>query len=300
MFNVQTGGMEYRLTVARGQPLLAYLLGVLELRRAAIKNLLKFGAVRVNDVTVRQFDHVLVPGDEVTVGNLQAAAAIGRLERARIQPVYEDGALIVVDKPSGLLTVATDRENADTLYARLNAYLRGRNSARPERALVAHRLDQETSGLVLFAKNESVKLLLQDAWPTVEKIYNAVVLGRPTPEQGTVNSYLTQDSMSLRVFASNYPLAQSHLATTHYRVLKTRGGFSLVEVRLGTGRKHQIRVQLAGLGCPVVGDRRYGTRSQACDRLALHAGGMLLVHPLTGERLNFTSPLPKTLRKLIS
>ncbi len=289
-----------RLTVTRGQPLLAYLLGALELRRAAVKNLLKFGAVRVSGATVRQFDHLLVPGDEVTVGNLQAAAAIGRLERARIRPVYEDDALIVVNKPAGLLTVATDRENADTLYVRLNAYLRGRNSARPERALVAHRIDRETSGLVLFAKSESVKRLLQDAWPTVEKIYHAVVRGRPTPEQGTVNSYLTEDSLSLKVFVSNHPLAHSHLATTHYRVLKTQGSLSLVEVRLGTGRKHQIRVQLASLGCPVVGDRRYGTRSQACGRLALHACGLRLVHPLTGERLNFTSPLPKTLRKLIS
>lgn len=162
-------------TITHGQPLLAYLLDVLALKRAAAKNLLKFGAVWVNGATVRQFDHVLVPGDQVTVGNLQAAAAIGRLERARIQIVYEDGALVVVDKPSGLLTVATDREIADTLYVRLNEYLRGRDSAQHERALVVHRIDRETSGLVLFAKSESVKRLLQDAWPTVEKTYHAVV-----------------------------------------------------------------------------------------------------------------------------
>jgi len=256
--------------------------------------------VRVNGATVRQFDHLLLPGDEVTVGNLHAAAASGRLERARIRPVYEDDSLIVVDKPSGLLTVATDRENADTLYARLNAYLHGRNSARPERALVMHRLDQETSGLVLFAKSESVKRLLQDAWPRVEKIYCAVVRGQPNPAQGTVNGYWDVDPLSLNVFSSGHPLEQSRLATSHYRVLKTQDDFSLVEVRLGTGRKHQIRVQLAGLGCPVVGDRRYGTRSQECDRLALHACGLRLVQPLTGERLHFTSPLPKALRMLIS
>ena len=106
--------------------------------------------------------------------------------------------------------------------------------------------------------------------------------------------------MSLKVFTSGHPLEQSRLATTHYRVLKTQCGFSLVEVRLETGRKHQIRVQLASLGCPVVGDRRDGTRSQECDRLALHARALRLVHPLTDERLNFTSPLPKALRMLIS
>ena len=121
-----------RLTVTHNQPLLAYLLSVLEQRCAAVKNLLKFGAVRVNGEIVRQFDHPLMPGDEVTVSNLHAAAAIDSLERARIRLIYEDDALIVVDKPSGLLTVATDRENADTLYVRLNAFLRGRNSARPE------------------------------------------------------------------------------------------------------------------------------------------------------------------------
>lgn len=264
------------LTVTHGQPLLAYLFDVLELKRGAVKNLLKFGAVRVNGATVRQFDHLLSPGDRVTVGNLQAAVAVGRLERARIRPVYEDDALIVVDKPSGLLSVATDRENADTLYVRLNEYLRGRDPARPERALVVHRLDQETSGLVLFAKSESVKRLLQDAWPTVEKIYCAVVEGRPAVDQGTLTNYLIEDSKSLKVFASDRPMARARLAITQYRVLKTRGDRSLVEVRLRTGRKHQIRVQLASLGCPVVGDRRYHARSDASNRLALHAGGLLL------------------------
>jgi 23S rRNA pseudouridine1911/1915/1917 synthase len=256
--------------------------------------------VRVNDATVRQFDRLLSPGDRVTICSLQAAAAIDRLELARIRLVYEDDALIVVDKPSGLLTVATDGEKTDTLYVRLNEYLRGRNSVRPERALVVHRLDQETSGLVLFAKSESVKRLLQNAWPTAEKIYCAVVQGRPTVDQGTVTNYLVEDSRSLKVFGNDSPTARSRLATTHYRVMKTSSDLSLVEVRLGTGRKHQIRVHLASLGCPVAGDRRYGNRSDACRRLALHAGGLTLVHPLTGEWLNFASSLPNELQELLS
>jgi 23S rRNA pseudouridine1911/1915/1917 synthase len=288
------------LTVTHGQPLLAYLFKVLGLRRVAVKNLLKHGAVRVNGATVRQFDRLLSPGDKVTVCSLQAAAAIDRLELARIRLVYEDDALIVVDKPSGLLTVATDREKADTLYVRLNEYLRGRNSARPERALVVHRLDQETSGLVLFAKSESVKRLLQSAWPTAVKIYCAVVQGRPSVDQGTITNYLIEDSRSLKVFGNDRPMEGSRLAITHYRVIKTRGDRSLVEVRLGTGRKHQIRVHLASLGCPVAGDRRYGNRSDACRRLALHAMGLNLVHPLTGESLKFASSLPNALQELLS
>jgi len=288
------------LTVTQDQPLLAYLFDVLGPGRRTVKNLLKFGAVRVNGVTVRQFDYLLSPGDQVTVGHLRAATASRRLERARIRPVYEDDALIVVDKPSGLLTVATDHENADTLFARLNEYLRDRNSSRSARAFVVHRLDQETSGLVLFAMSDPVKRLLQDAWPTVEKIYWAVVKGRPKVDHGTITSYLIEDSKSLKVFASDRPIAGSRLAISHYRVLKTRGDCSLVEVRLETGRKHQIRVQLASVGCPVAGDRRYGAKSDACPRLALHAGKLLLAHPLTCQRLDFTSPLPEALRKLVS
>jgi 23S rRNA pseudouridine1911/1915/1917 synthase len=289
-----------QLSITQSQPLLAYLFDTLGLGRRAVKNLLKFGAVQVNGATVRQFDHLLSPGDQVTVGNLSAAAANRRLEQAQIRTVYEDETLIVVDKPSGLLTVATDRENTDTLFVRLNEYLRGRKSTGAARAFVVHRLDRETSGLVLFAKSDSVKRLLQDAWPTVKKIYWAVVHGRPSVDQGTITSHLLEDSNSLKVFASDRTIVGSRLAIAHYKVLKSLGDRSLIEVCLETGRKHQIRVQLASLGCPVAGDQRYGAKSDACPRLALHAGKLLFAHPLTCEPLDFTSPLPKTLRMLVS
>jgi 23S rRNA pseudouridine1911/1915/1917 synthase len=288
------------LTVTQSQALLAYLLDVLGRGRRTIKNLLKFGAVQVNGVTVHQFDHLLLPGDQVTVGHLRAAMANRQLERARIRLVYEDDALIIVEKPSGLLTVATDGENADTLYARLNEYLRSCKSTRPAHAFVVHRLDQETSGLVLFARSDPVKRALQADWKKVEKTYFAVVQGRPNVDQGTITSYLIEDSKSLKVFASDRPIAGSRLAIAHYRVLKTRGNRALVEIRLETGRKHQIRVQLASVGCPVTGDHRYGAKSDAFPRLALHAGRLTFAHPLTGQRLDFISSLPKSLRILVS
>ena len=127
-----------------------------------------------------------------------------------------------------------------------------------------------------------------------------MVQGQPNADQGTITSYLIEDSQSLKVFASDRPIAGSRLAIAHYHVLKTRGDHSLVEVRLETGRKHQIRVQLASIGCPVAGDRRYGAKSEGCPRLALHADKLLLAHPMTCQRLDFTSPLPKTLQKLVS
>jgi 23S rRNA pseudouridine1911/1915/1917 synthase len=235
----------------------------------------------------------------VTVNDLQTAVATSRLKSARIRLVYEDGALIVLDKPSGLLTAATEHEKTDTLYARLNDYLRGRDSAGPPRALVVHRLDQGTSGLVLFAMSQQVQHLLKDAWSAVEKTYWAVVEGRPNTDMGTITSYLTE-SKSLKVFSSNHPSPSARLATTHYRLLKTQGGLSLVEVRLESGRKHQIRVHLAGLGCCVAGDKRYGATSDPCHRLALHAGRLALLHPSTGARLKFDSPLPAVLSKLFA
>ncbi len=191
-------------TVSQGEPLIAYLLGTLGLKRREVKNLLKFGAVAVNGSTVRQFDHPLAIGDEVLVSSARAATAAGRLEHARIRVVYEDAALIVVEKPAGLLTVAAHAGETDTLFVRLNEYLRGRDAPHSHRAWVVHRLDRETSGLMLFAKTKQAQSQLQAAWPDVEKIYLAVVVGRPEPAQGTVNSYLTETA-TLQVFSNHNP-----------------------------------------------------------------------------------------------
>lgn len=292
--------MARQLDVTDPSTLLAYLLQSLDQRRGAVKNLLKHGAIHVNGAAVRQFDHPLIPGDRVLVGDPRVAAAAERLADARIVPIFEDGDLIVVDKPAGLLTVATNRESVDTLFVRLNEFLGERRGARPERAHVVHRLDRETSGLVLFAKNQAAKRALQDAWPAVEKFYLAIVRGQPSQPEGTISNYLNEHPKSLKVTCRDRPSPGARLATTHYRALETRGRRTLVEVRLETGRKHQIRVHLASLGCPVLGDDRYGGPSQLSDRLALHAVGLALDHPLTGARLTFSSPLPKSLRNLLA
>lgn len=279
--------------VASRQPLLAHLLNSLPLKRADVKKLLKHGAVTVNQVVVRQFDHPVLPSDIVETHELRAAVVAERLQKAGIQVVYEDEALIVVDKPAGLLTVATDREAADTLFVRVNEYLHSQSSGPAARVWIVHRIDRETSGLVLLAKSEAVKQRLQESWPAVEKTYLAVVRGRPEVEQGKIATYLSEDAKSLQVSSSDRPTPLGRLAITHYRLIKTRDDRSLIEVRLETGRKHQIRVHLANLGCPVVGDRRYGHKSLARERLALHASGLRLIHPVTGQPLHLSSPLPK-------
>jgi 23S rRNA pseudouridine1911/1915/1917 synthase len=285
-------------TVAREEPLLAYLIDTLGLKRKTSKNLLKFGAIAVNGATVRKFDHPLVVGDKIAVSAARTAVAAGRLAHARVRVLHEDAALIVVEKPAGLLTVATESNESDTLFLRLSAFLRERSAvAETERALVVHRLDRETSGLVVFAKRVEIQEQLQAAWPSVEKIYLAIVIGKPEPAEGTITSYLTETT-ALQVFSNDHPTDGGRIATTHYRTLQSRGEFSLLEVRLETGRKHQIRVHLAGLGCLVVGDRRYGATLNPSKRLGLHATQLALNHPLSGERLTFNSPLPAVLQRL--
>lgn len=286
-----------RHQVTHDSTLLAFLLAPLAYQRKAAKSLLKFGAVAVNGRTVRQFDHSLAPGDEVVISSRQSVEAAEKLEHARIHLLYEDEDLLVLDKPAGLLTVATDRNKTDTLYFRLREFLIQRDAKRQPALNVVHRLDQETSGLVLFAKSAQIKAQLQDNWPAVQKTYWAVVEGRPPHNQETITSYLTE-CRSLRVTSRTYETEGSRLATTHYRVLRSASDFSLLEVRLETGRKHQIRVHLAERCGPVIGDKRYGSRLNPWKRLALHACKLELAHPVTGKPLRFESPMPPALARL--
>jgi len=287
-----------KTTVAKPEPLMAYLLSILGLKRTVVKNLLKFGAVAVNGEVVRQFDHPLASGDEVVVSDLKTAAAVDQLASAKIQFVYEDEDLIVIDKPPGLLTVATENDKRDTLFYRLNQFLSRRDKKRPTRALVVHRLDQGTSGLVIFAKSPRVRQTLQDDWTNVNKRYLAVVEGRPNPPEGTISSYITE-SASLKSYGSQDQAEEnSKQATTHYRVLQTKDDWSLVEARLETGRKHQIRVHFAGIGCPIAGDELYEATTDPCGRLGLHAFSLSLAHPTSGEPLSLKSPLPKLLARM--
>jgi 23S rRNA pseudouridine1911/1915/1917 synthase len=208
------------------------------------------------------------------------------LETANIAIVFEDDALIAIDKPPGLLTVATDAEKIDTAFARLSSHLSTRNRGRP---FVVHRLDRETSGLLLFARSAAIRDQLQAEWDQVTKTYLAVVEGVPRPPDGTVDNFLAE-GRDLRV----RPVSRERgrRAVTHYRVLAARGACTLVEVLLETGRKHQIRVHLAGLGCPIVGDPVYGATRHPADRMGLHAERLSFVHPLTGMRLELRAPPP--------
>ena len=206
--------------------------------------------------------------------------------------VFEDDTLIVVDKPEGLLTMATDTERSRTAYAMVRRYL---NSKRPpEHLFIVHRLDREASGLLVFAKSPEAKEHLQDQFKahTAGRRYVAVVEGRPESDDFTIRSYLTENA-AYRVYSTKNARI-GKLAVTHVHVLKRTARNTVLEVKLETGRKHQIRVHLAENGHPIVGDKNYGSRTNPLRRIALHGAHLDFRHPMTGKLMHFDSPPPKS------
>jgi RluA family pseudouridine synthase len=211
--------------------------------------------------------------------------------------LHEDDDILVADKPAGLLTIATERDRERTAYFILTDYVRGGSSRSPKRLFIVHRLDRETSGVLLFAKSEEAKRRLQDRWDETEKTYLAVVHGRLRKASGTITTYLAENKA--HAVYSTADAALGKLSHTAYRVVKETRDFSLLELDLLTGRKHQIRVHLAGIGHPVAGDRKYGRGSSSFPRLALHARSITFTHPATGERLTFHAAVPTSFARLV-
>jgi 23S rRNA pseudouridine1911/1915/1917 synthase len=207
--------------------------------------------------------------------------------------LLRDAHLIGIEKPAGLLSVARDPEVDDTFYRRVNDYVRETSRGR-ERIFVVHRLDRGVSGIMLFALSPEVQEGLQRAWATTEKHYWALVEGHPPEDEGTIRSWL-RENRAHRVFSGPRG-PEAKLAVTHYRVRRSTPSRTLLEVQIETGRKNQIRAHLAELGCPVVGDRKYGARTNPIRRLGLHAFLLAFTHPVTGERIRLRTPLPSLLR----
>ncbi|WP_432822709.1 RluA family pseudouridine synthase [Trichloromonas sp.] len=211
--------------------------------------------------------------------------------------LYEDKDIILVEKPSGLLTIGTDRTKSRTAHYLLNDYVRKGNPKSRNRVYVVHRLDQDTSGLLIFAKSEEAKKFLQENWEQTDKHYLAIVHGQLTPKEGKISSYLTENAAQ-RVFSTPVE-AKGKLSHTEYRVLKEGKGLSLVEIHLLTGRKHQIRVHFAEKGHPVAGDRKYGTGELVSKRLALHARSISFIHPFSKKPMTFDTGMPEDFVRLI-
>lgn len=211
--------------------------------------------------------------------------------------LYEDKDVIVGSKAAGSLAVAALWNKEDTIHAALNTYVRKGNARSKKRVFVVHRLDQATSGVMLFAKTEQAQTFLKDNWTMTKKIYYAIVHGRLARKSGTISSHLIEDEDY--VMRSTTDSAKGKLAHTAYAVIKETESFSLLKIDLLTGRKNQIRVHLADQGHPVVGDDKYGKSDSAHKRLALHAQALSFIHPFSGKRLTFTAPVPEYFTKMI-
>ena len=329
-------------TVTRDSSLLKYLFEILPGQsRTSVKNILSKGQVLVNNVPETAFDKPLFKGDSLVI--LPKVISMARESRdeafssviaAGVQIVFEDDHLLVVDKPSGLATIATGNRRKEgqgnkkvpketrrerTLYSILYDYVRTTVKAqrKEEKAMgleldrtskkvwIVHRIDRGTSGLVLFAKDERTKDLLQSKWKESvnERKYTAYLEGVPNEPEGTIESWLTENPKSLKMSSSPVERKDSQHAVTHYRTLGTvkleKYLFTKTEFSLETGRKNQIRVHAQSIGHPVTGDYKYGAEFDPIRRLALHASTIVFRHPYTGETIRCESPLPSDFERFL-
>jgi 23S rRNA pseudouridine1911/1915/1917 synthase len=278
--------MKTRIT--KEASLLEYLHGEFKTAsRTTAKQRIVHGNVKVNGRMVTNPAIVLKPGD--TVEYLRQAVTVKKT-KPPYQVLYEDNALLVAVKPAGLLTIGDRGLGGTSFYQQMQAYVK-ENSKGKERLFVVHRLDREVSGILLFAKSEKLQEEIKEKWAEAKKLYYALVEGQPPDDSGTIRSWLAEGH-DQKVFSVKNPEG-AKLATTHYRVMDRTPDYALMEVQLETGRKNQIRVHLSEMGCPVVGDRRYGADARFERRIRLHAFYLAIRHPDTGNLIEFKSKMPK-------
>ena len=263
-----------------------------ERSRNKIKSLLGSKRILVEGNPVSQFNHPLIPGMKVEILKERFQE---QEKPVGYSVVYEDNDLIVIDKQAGLLSIATEKDK-NTAYSMLRDYVKKNNSQ--NKIFIVHRLDRDTSGLMVFAKNEAVKRKLQDTWDdsVTARTYIALVEGRMEKKSDTIVSWLSEDK-NYRVHSSQKP-ENGQKAITHYSVFKSNRRYTLLSVNLETGRKNQIRVHMQEAGHPVAGDKKYGATGNPIKRLGLHARQLAFIHPVTGENLNFETKIPEAFLRM--
>lgn len=279
---------ERQVTVKESNTLLPFLFETLkELSRTSVKSMLSRGQISVNGRVYRQFDTPLKPNDTVGINYGR-----GKVEFSNplLKIVWEDEDLIVINKKEGLLSVSTDRIKERTAYRFLSDYVK--ESDPKNKIFVLHRLDRDTSGIMMFAKNQRVKETLQSNWSEMitQRAYVAVVEGRPEKDSDLIVSNLIENK-NMQVYVAME--GDGKEAITRYRLLKTNQNYSLLELELETGRKNQIRAQMQSIGHPIAGDTKYGAETNPAGRLMLHARKLCFIHPVTGEEMRFETRIPE-------
>lgn len=276
-------------------PLLEFLYAAMpERKKTAVKSLLKYGHVMTAGEVVRQFDHPLTPGMTVSVNFTRPFVVF---YNRRVKLVYEDDDIIVINKGYGLLSMGNDKIKDGTAYSIIREYIKTKDPR--NKLFIVHRLDQHTSGLMVFAKSIEAKEALQHNWNNMvlRRQYVCVVEGKVLQPQGEVRGLLAENSQHI-VYVTDDPKVGKP-ALTRYSVVKSANGYTLLEVELETGRKNQIRVHMKELGHPIVGDRKYGAKTSPINRLALHAMTLRFVHPITKKLMDFSTPVPNSFQSMV-
>ena len=280
-------------TVTQPDTLLPFLLARVKGKsRNNVKSLLSRRLVAVDGGPLSRFDAPLLPGQQVSI--LPASAP--KADALPFPILYEDEHLIVVNKPAKLLSVANDKEKTRTAYHLVTDYVKARRV--DDRIFVLHRLDRDTSGVLMFARDAETKELFQARWNEIvtRRGYLAVVEGVPKPAQDTIRSYLVETDTHLSF--SGAPGKGAKEAVTSYQIVKAGSGYALLDISIETGRKNQIRVHMKEKGCPVAGDKQYGARTNPIGRLCLHANELSFTHPATGEQITFKAKMPRDFNRV--
>lgn len=277
---------EYK--VKESKELLDYLISNLGFSRNNAKSLLSHHLVAINGAPVSQFNFILCKDDDLIISK----RPIKRKERSNLPILFENDEIIAINKPYGLLSVASDKEKSSTAYRMVMDYLQEKD--RKARIYVVHRLDKETSGVLMFVKNEKLKEALQEKRNDIvlKRGYYAVVEGVMSKKEDHIVNYLNMNSLNLMYISSKFD-KKAQKCITNYKVIKENKKYSLLDVNIETGRKNQIRVTLGSLNHYVLGDDKYGNPENPLNRLCLHAYNLTFINPLDNKKYDFTAPMPK-------
>lgn len=283
-----------RYTVDREMPLLEYLLATLPMSRNKIKDTLQGRGIKVGGKTVTQYDYPLTPGMTVEVSNSKRNDTF---KSKYVNLVYEDQYLVVVEKKPGILSMAAGHSSLNVKTV-LDEYFKKRRQKC--RAHVVHRLDRDTSGLMIYAKDMETEQILEHEWHDIvyDRRYVALCSGEITEDTGTIANWL-KDNKAYVTYSSPVDNGGKY-AVTHFTVLDRSTEHSLVEFKLETGRKNQIRVHSADMGHPVCGDVKYGNGDSPLHRLCLHAYVLCFYHPITHKPMEFSTPIPSQFKAVIN
>ena len=261
-----------------------------DMSKKTIKSYIKNKMIRVNDNVITNNNYNLGNGDIVEICYVKRV-----IPKYDLDVLYEDEYLIVINKPSGLLSISNDKEKEITAYRMVSDYVRSNNKR--NYIFVVHRLDQDTSGVLMFCKNEKIRDRMQDNWNNIVKKrgYIALVDGKLSGKS-TIHSFLMEDKRQF-VYSSKSGIGKE--AITHYEVIKNNNNYSMLQVFIDTGRRNQIRVHLSEMGYPIVGDKKYGCKTNPIKRLCLHANRLEFIHPVSKKMISIKCDIPEEFNKII-